>query len=259
MPSDAARVCDRSSDAFLDEHADKTRGSLSCFDRVIFRGYLPPFSGREITPFLKRHGVRPDGLKAFLIGQAERLKQHARQLAQRQGRPFLDSAERVRKAEKARKIAERSEITEGLVYVLSTLELCWTFALRWDDDSYVRSTRRKCLLPYFYFVDRELGLIAVKLQTWFPMQLQVYVNGHEWLARKPTRSGMPYLKHDNVFLRGEDLRRELVVYSVAGNSGLDAGRGRGVPLRRFATTFLPYHLPASDDSPIRSASRRMER
>jgi len=60
----------------------------------------------------------------------------------------------------AREIAERSGITEGLVCVLSTLEPCWTFALRWDDASYVRPARRKCLFLFnFYLIDRELGLI----------------------------------------------------------------------------------------------------
>lgn len=51
----------------------------------------------------------------------------------------------------------------------------------------MQSARRKCLFLHFYFMDRDLGLIHVKLQTWFPMQMQVYVNGHEWLVRKLTR------------------------------------------------------------------------
>ena len=46
------------------------------------------------------------------------------------------------------------------------------------------SARRKCLFLYYYFMGRDFGLIHVKLQTWFPLQIQVYVNGHEWLARK---------------------------------------------------------------------------
>ena len=41
----------------------------------------------------------------------------------------------------------------------------------------MQSARRKCLLVYFYFMDRRFGLIHVKLQTWFPMQIQVYLNG----------------------------------------------------------------------------------
>jgi hypothetical protein len=38
-------------------------------------------------------------------------------------------------------------------------------------------------------MDREFGLIHVGLQTWCPLQLQVYVNGHEWLARKLAQHG----------------------------------------------------------------------
>jgi len=51
---------------------------------------------------------------------------------------------------------------------------------------FVQPAKRECLFLYFYFMDREFGMIHVKLQTWFPMPIQVYVNGHEWLARKLT-------------------------------------------------------------------------
>jgi hypothetical protein len=32
-------------DQFIAKHANKLQGTLSCFDRVLFRGYLPFFSG----------------------------------------------------------------------------------------------------------------------------------------------------------------------------------------------------------------------
>jgi len=91
--------------------------------------------------------------------------------------------------------------------VFSTLEPCRTYSLRWREASYVQSARRKCLFLYYYFMDREFGLIHVRIQTWFPMQIQVYVNGHEWLARKLTRHGIRYAKQDNVFLAVDDYRR----------------------------------------------------
>jgi hypothetical protein len=56
-------------------------------------------------------------------------------------------------------------------------------------------------------MDREFGLIHVKLQTWFPMQIQIYVNGHDWLGRKLTANGIAFSKHDNVSLRIEDWDR----------------------------------------------------
>ena len=52
-----------------------------------------------------------------------------------------------------------------------------------------------------------MGLIHVKIQTWFPFRIQIYVNGHEWLANKLARHGVHYLKHQNAFLRVDDLRR----------------------------------------------------
>jgi hypothetical protein len=70
-----------------------------------------------------------------------------------------------------------------------------------------QSARRKCLHLYFYFMDRHLGLIHVRLQTWFPLQIQVYLNGHEWLARKLTARGIGYTKLDNTFARVEELPR----------------------------------------------------
>jgi len=71
----------------------------------------------------------------------------------------------------------------------------------------IRDAKRKCLHLYYYFVDRDLGLIHVKVQTWFPFRIQVYVNGHEWLARQMDRHQMPYVKLDNAFLRLGDVEK----------------------------------------------------
>jgi hypothetical protein len=71
----------------------------------------------------------------------------------------------------------------------------------------IRPTSRKCLFIYFYFMDQKFGLIHVKIQSWFSMQIQIYVNGHDWLERKLTANGICLIKHDNVFLRVDDWKR----------------------------------------------------
>jgi hypothetical protein len=71
----------------------------------------------------------------------------------------------------------------------------------------VRPTSRKCLFIYFYFMDPKFGLIRVKIQTWFPRQIQIYVNGHDWLEQELTANGISFTKHDNVFLRVDDWKR----------------------------------------------------
>jgi hypothetical protein len=73
--------------------------------------------------------------------------------------------------------------------------------------TFLWAARGKCLFLYFYFMDRDFGLIHVKLQTWFPMQIQVYVHGHEWLARKLTSNQIRFSKRENAFIWIEDWKR----------------------------------------------------
>jgi hypothetical protein len=58
---------------------------------------------------------------------------------------------------------------------------------------------RQCLHIYFYMVDREFGLMHVRLQTWLPLMIQVWINGWEFLARRLDRQNMGYEKRDNCF------------------------------------------------------------
>ncbi len=44
-------------DQFVTKHADKLQGTLSCIDRVSFRGYLPFFTGYAMASVLERHKV----------------------------------------------------------------------------------------------------------------------------------------------------------------------------------------------------------
>jgi hypothetical protein len=53
---------------------------------------------------------------------------------------------------------------------------------------------------YFYFVDRDLGLMHVRLQTWAPFTCQVYVNGHDYLARQLKKKGVTFEQRDNAFV-----------------------------------------------------------
>jgi len=193
---------------FVEQHADKIVGTLSCFDRVLIRGYLPLESGGFMADFLRNLGITGETVKAFLVSQAKVLTDRALELATATGRPHKYLTGHTRMEEEARALAEQDGVQEGLVCVFSILEPCRSFTLRWRETSpCVQSAKRKCLFLYYYFVDREMGLIHVKIQTWFPFRLQVYVNGHEWLARKLDRHGVKYLKHENAFLRVEDLAR----------------------------------------------------
>jgi hypothetical protein len=196
--------------AFVAKHGEKINAVLACFDRVILRGHLPIAGVGYFSTWLYSKQIalnlqQPEpGWRNFQEAVpwfAETLKAHARAFADKAGRPYRHLPSHERMEENARTLAEQDGITEGLVCVYGTMETCRTFRVRYGEQGpKVTTDRRVCLVVYFYFLDREFGLMHVKLQTWFPFTMQVYVNGHEWLARKLTAQGIGFQKVDNAFV-----------------------------------------------------------
>ena len=199
-------------DAFVQRHQDKILGVLSGCDRVLFRGTLRSISYLDgMDRFLSAHGILYKHFGDRVQEISQRLKTHAQQLAEKHQRPYLYlESSALSKEDQARHIMERDGIEKGLVCVLSCVEPCQTYALKKDrQKKHLRlvAAQRKCLHLYFYFVDREFGLIHVRLQTWLPMSMQVCVNGREYLARRLDQAKIGYEKRDNCFTRIDDLPR----------------------------------------------------
>ena len=117
------------------------------------------------------------------------------------------STHRSGTSKEARAIAERDGVTEGLVCVLSVVEPCRSFAVapnRQTRRLEVVRRPRKCLHYYLYLIDPEFGWMHVRLQTWAPYEIQVYVNGREWLARQMDRAGLGYRRSDNKITQVDD-------------------------------------------------------
>jgi hypothetical protein len=185
---------------FLAQFADSIQGSLGCFDRLLFKGYLPISHSASMERWLASRGVLLKDFKSFVTTQSDRLKTHAQQLAANAGRPYQYLARPIRKDDEARQIATRDGLTEGLICVFAILEQAQSFQLRYGEGQpRLVSTQPRCLCLYFYYLDRDFGLLHVRLQTWFPFTVQIYVNGHSWLERQLQRRHLAYTACDNAF------------------------------------------------------------
>jgi hypothetical protein len=204
--------------SFIAKHADQISAVLSCFDRVIIRGHLPMANPHYCRVWLqsKRIGLNrkdlPAGWRNFKEAApyfAEQIKAHAQQLAAAAGRPYRHlPSHNEPMEENARALAERHGIRQGLLCVYSTLEICSTFRVRYEPGGPdLGKDLRTCLVIYCYYQDADFGLMHVKIQTWMPFTLQVYVNGHEWLARQLARQGIAFEKVDNAFIQLADAAR----------------------------------------------------
>ena len=197
---------------FLDRHKDRILGVLCGFDRVLFRGTLRMISHlRGMNMFLSHHSILYKDFGKFAERVSERVKTHAQQYAEREGRPYVYiRSPKCSKEDIATEICNRDGVKDGLICVLACVEPCRSFALRKDPKRkhlVLEPALRQCLFLYFYYMDREFGLIHVRLQTWLPLDIQVCLNGREYLARRLDRAGIGYEQRDNCFARIDDVPR----------------------------------------------------
>jgi hypothetical protein len=180
---------------------------LSCFDRLIFKGHLALAAPCELEYFVDRvlKVRRCDFIKTLAPQYSDRLVEHAQEWARKDDRTYLYRTGQFRKDEWAQDRIRDQGIVGGLVGILCTLETCPSFALVPGPKrpQFVSRSRQQRVL-YYYFLDSQFGLIHVRLQTWLPFTVQVYVNGHEWLAQQMVRKKLGFVQQHNAFTQLDD-------------------------------------------------------
>ena len=197
---------------FVERHRDRITGTLSGFDRVLFRGSLRSITHvKGLQVFLYSQRVLMKDFGSYVLRLSERVVECAKQQANELGRPYVYlPSSRDSKEELALQIVQRDGIKQGLICVFACVEPCQSFDLRKDRSAKqlkLVAKERKCLHLYFYYLDREFGLMHVRMQTWLPFTIHVCLNGREWLAGQLDRAGISYVKRDNCFTQISDLKR----------------------------------------------------
>ena len=197
---------------FVDRFSDSIHGVLSGFDRIRFRGTQRLLASvRGLTAFLAFAHVRLTEFKPYVTAVTDRIRREVEAEAQRAGVAIEyvnDSA--LSKEERATELARRAGRTTGLRAILSAVEPCRTFFVRKNAATgliELQNRPGKCLHYYHYWHDAKLGPCHVRLQTWFPFNTFVCVNGREMLAAELTREGIAFRQRDNCFPWISDLKR----------------------------------------------------
>jgi len=196
-----------------ERRSDRIAGVLSCYDRMLIQGTLPGLCYAEgMTGYLYGHRVRIFDYPRWAQPLREALRENAERLAAEKGLEieFIRRAKSFRKEDKIHQVLQQRGEHPGLVWIFSTMEPCSTYR-PWHDKTtgktYLRPDDGKCLHYYFYFIDEELGLCYVRVPTWCPFRLQIYLNGHHRLACRLKRKQIGHTRLDNAFLQIEDLER----------------------------------------------------
>ena len=197
---------------FIAKHQDELAGVLSGFDRLVLRGSLRKLSYvGGMMQYLWAQQVLLKDFGAHVESTSQAVKDAALAEARATGRPihFVRTAD-TSKEDVARDIARRDQISSGLVCVLTAVEQCRSYVLFRDRQGQrlrLLPRGRKCLFIYHYRIHPEFGFLNARIQTWFPFQIQICVNGREWLARQMDAAGLSYVRQDNCFVWLEDWPR----------------------------------------------------
>lgn len=195
---------------FIEKYRDCIEGVLEGFDRVIFRGTLRSVSHKDgFGKYMNSQGILLKNFDTWAERCTKRLIQHIEGLAEAAGRPcqYLTSSA-VSKEELARTIAVRDGVTEGLVCVLSCVEPCYSAEIRSDRATkklQLIFTQRKC--KFMYLIDPTFGWMHIRIQTWIPFDVQVYINGRSYLQRQMDTAGIRYVQEGNCFTGINDLSK----------------------------------------------------
>lgn len=202
----------RGVEQFLAAHGADVTGVISGFDRLRLRAslrwlYQPSFMKR----YLCEAGVLLKDFGGYATAVSNRIRAAAHAFAARERRPvrYLHSTA-LSKEDLARTLAERDQVHEGLIGLFDIVEPCLTYFVRGDRAAHrleLELRPGKCLHHYFYFQHAEFGLMHLRVQSWFPFQVTVCLNGRLWLGRQLDRAGVRYVQRDNSFVWLGDLAR----------------------------------------------------
>lgn len=196
---------------FITKFQNELTGTLSGFDRLVFRGTLWRNRVSGMKGYLWAHGLGFKGFGEHAEQISKRVKEAAVEPMLAAGRPvrYLNSG-KDDKPQIALEIAAADGVREGPICALTAVELCRSYALRRDEETGkpdLKSENRKGLSVYQYWMDPVFGFMSLRLQTWFPFPIHIYLNGREWLSRQMDQARIAYRRQDNCFTWMEDLPR----------------------------------------------------
>jgi hypothetical protein len=198
--------------SFLGVCTSLVLGVLNGFDRLVFRGHLLNLTHRDgMERLLCTNRVLFKDFKEHCRAQTKELIQASLAEAKRLERPiqYLSSCKES-KEDRARSIMAKDRVEQGLIAVFKCVEPCWTFRLHRNRDTKKLEIHPKlgqCAYLYHYYLHAVFGFMHGRVQTWYPFNVQICLNGRAWLARQLDQAGLGYQRHDNKFIWLEDFSR----------------------------------------------------
>ncbi len=179
---------------------------LRSIDRLYLNGYVARLQyGAGLVSFLSQHRGHPIASPALLGQITGRFVAEVQAFAKRQAIPLFHFERKESKDDCAKYWRAQRPVRDAVVFIGVAQEKAYAFSARRlpGRRAVFEFARNKSVLPnyyYFYLDDAEWGEAFLKVCSYAPWGLKIYLNGHEWLKRQLAKEGISYQALDNGFL-----------------------------------------------------------
>ena len=186
---------------------------LGCLDRLYLHGYLGQLQvGGQVIRFLRHRGFKV--LSAACLQQiGEAFRRRVRSFAEANAIPVVELRAADRNIEVMRPYLERAAASgrSQVAAIGVAQENQRVFLARKRDTdpskppqfSFGKADRRVGVF-YFYLWDAGFGPAFIKVCTWCPWPMKIWVNGHEWAKQQARKIGLGFTELSNGFASCDD-------------------------------------------------------
>ena len=208
-PSKEGRPVNRLSQLFSNDIAF----GYGCLDRVVIRGYYPALQREEnIVHFFRDVVGAPVVDSRALASRTARYRRWVEEYVRDHHIERLPAPKGVKNEDFVVPYYQQLGRQEGIACLLTSMEQGTTFAsyeprFPTENERYriLKRCRRLFQHFYFYVFDPIMGPMSLRVSTYLPFSIQVWLNGHSFVAEHLTRQGIGFEKYDNAILGVDDM------------------------------------------------------
>lgn len=185
---------------------EKVALDIECVDRVYLNGYVKhlQLAGGLIT-FIREQMGFPIPSPIVLPPFTQAFRTAVEEYAKEEGISIVDFAKGEDKDERAKIQLAKFVKKSGVVLIGKAQEKALGYKGQRKDHGtkvWFDYSRQSVNVTYYYFyiLDEEFGLFFIKVCTYFPFDIKVCFNGHEWAKQQLHKEGIEFEALKNGFL-----------------------------------------------------------
>ncbi len=201
---------------------------VECIDRMYLNGYVPQLqTERGVACFFKFHRRRRFASSALMQKVTEAFLARIDAFREEWGAPLVHFEKGQRKEDIAAEHLARFKHQEGVLFVGRAQEktsVIRTERRYYQGRPYAWLVRSSAMVNQFYFycVDRDFGPFFLKFSSYFPYNVKLCLNGHEYVKRQLQKQGIAFEALGNGILSCADPQRLQFICDGLSSERIDA-------------------------------------